>query len=164
MPPDQALRLMRDVAAALGALHRNQKPFLHRDVKPANIIHGDAFVLTDLGIAYCAADPGITQTGACPPFTPGFASPEQLDFWRRHTDLDGRSDLFSLGVVGGPLPAGTPPLPACGAAILSLSRSPDRDAERELATCLVPANAGGTRACAQKTPAPVPTRALPQRG
>ena len=93
--PDEAARILREVAWALGYAHA--QGVVHRDVKPDNILleepSGRAMV-TDFGIAQVAdADPisGGHRAG-----TRGFMSPEQTD----GAPLDGRSDLYALGLVG----------------------------------------------------------------
>lgn len=93
--PDEAARILREVAWALGYAHA--QGVVHRDVKPDNILleepAGRAMV-TDFGIAQVAeAEPigGGHRAG-----TRGFMSPEQLN----GEPLDGRSDLYALGLVG----------------------------------------------------------------
>ncbi len=92
---NSALRAVRDIACALDYAH--QQGVVHRDIKPENIlIRGDgAAVLTDFGIARTAEiASGLTAEG-CSVGTPHYMSPEQ---WRGEP-VDGRSDLYSLGVV-----------------------------------------------------------------
>jgi hypothetical protein len=90
-----ALRVIREIATALDYAHK--KGFVHRDVKPDNILLRDdgSSALTDFGIAR-ALDPAakMTQTGAIIG-TPHYMSPEQA----RGRSIDGRADLYSLGIV-----------------------------------------------------------------
>lgn len=93
--PDQAAQVLREVAWALGYSHA--QGVVHRDVKPDNILleepSGRAMV-SDFGIAQVAeADP---ISGAHRAGTRGFMSPEQIE----GAPLDGRSDLYALGLVG----------------------------------------------------------------
>jgi CHASE2 domain-containing sensor protein/predicted Ser/Thr protein kinase len=93
LPPDQILELVARVAEALDYAHREN--VVHRDIKPANIMFNsdtDELKITDFGIARLT-DTSRTKTGIVLG-TPSFMSPEQLEGRR----LDGRSDLFSLGV------------------------------------------------------------------
>lgn len=90
-----ALRCIREISLALH--YAQEKGFIHRDVKPDNILlrEDGSCVLGDFGIAR-AADSGtlMTKTGSVVG-TPHYMSPEQL----RGRAIDGRADLYSLGVV-----------------------------------------------------------------
>jgi serine/threonine protein kinase/alpha-tubulin suppressor-like RCC1 family protein len=94
---ERADRVLRDVAAALA--HAHQRGFVHRDVKPENIFIDETTgqaLLSDFGVARSLEpDSQLTATGTAIG-TPAYMSPEQID----GTDLDGRSDLYSLGLVG----------------------------------------------------------------
>lgn len=91
----QGLLYIRQIAAALGYAHA--QGLVHRDVKPANILFradGTA-VLSDFGIAKSLDDrTQFTQAGFAVG-TPSYMSPEQA----RGQDIDGRADLYALGVV-----------------------------------------------------------------
>ncbi len=98
LPPEEARRILAELADALDYAHR--QGVVHRDIKPDNILLDDESgrpMLTDFGIAkFRAAGETVTETGIAMG-TPHYISPEQAGGQR---DLDGRSDLYSLGVVG----------------------------------------------------------------
>lgn len=90
-----ALRVAREIATALN--YAQEKGFVHRDVKPDNILlrEDGSAVLTDFGIARaCDSSLRMTRTGAIVG-TPHYMSPEQA----RGRPIDGRADLYSLGIV-----------------------------------------------------------------
>ena len=94
LPPEQVVSIGAQVADALAAAHR--AGLVHRDIKPANILvcpDGRALV-TDFGIAKIRDDPDVTQTGTMLG-TVKYLAPEQV----RGERLDGRADLYALGVV-----------------------------------------------------------------
>lgn len=95
MTPEQGVTLIRQIASALGYAHA--QGLVHRDVKPANILFradGTA-VLSDFGIAKSLDDrTQFTQAGFAVG-TPSYMSPEQA----RGQEIDGRADLYALGVV-----------------------------------------------------------------
>ncbi len=104
---EDAVRLTQEIASALDHAHRHN--VLHRDVKPENILlqEGHA-VVADFGIARAisaAAGDKLTATGITVG-TPTYMSPEQAGGERQ---LDGRSDLYSLGCVLYEMLAGRPP-------------------------------------------------------
>jgi eukaryotic-like serine/threonine-protein kinase len=113
MAPAEITRVMREVAWALAYAHG--RGIVHRDVKPDNILleaaTGRALV-TDFGIAHGGSDRVVTDPGKIAG-TANFMSPEQA----AGEPLDGRSDIYGLGVVGylavsGRLPFESSNLPA----------------------------------------------------
>lgn len=92
LPVDQVISITRNICAGLDFAHN--KGIVHRDIKPANIMvtpDGTAKIM-DFGIAKVSGS--LTSTGQVLG-TPNYMSPEQV----KGRQLDGRSDLFSLGVM-----------------------------------------------------------------
>jgi alpha-tubulin suppressor-like RCC1 family protein/serine/threonine protein kinase len=95
--PERAEAVLIDIAAALAYAHA--RGVVHRDVKPENIFLNDETgraLLSDFGIALSAEMRRQTPSADLLVGTPAYMSPEQID----GQSLDGRSDLFSLGLVG----------------------------------------------------------------
>ena len=98
LQPAEALRIAVSVMEALCVLHDHG--IVHRDLKPSNIfVTGDSVKVLDFGLARSsdvsgATEASITQAGVFAG-TPQYASPEQLS----GAPIDGRSDLFSAGVI-----------------------------------------------------------------
>ncbi len=116
LPVDEAVRLTRQVAAALDYAHT--QGVIHRDIKPENILlfEGEAMV-ADFGIALAvraAEDQRLTETGLAVG-TPGYMSPEQALGERV---LDARTDIYSLGCVLYEALAGEPPFTGPTALVL----------------------------------------------
>lgn len=112
----ERLEIMEQICAALAYAHR--QGMIHRDVKPANVIvQRDGLVkLLDFGIARAGqqpADKGVTRTGTLVG-TPAYMAPERL----RGDPFDGRSDIFSTGVLLYQLLTGALPFDAEYPAIL----------------------------------------------
>ena len=107
LPLDDALQIAREIADALSYAHAHG--VVHRDIKPENILlSGGHAVVADFGIARAIDHAGgekLTESGIAVG-TPAYMSPEQAAGSR---DLDGRSDLYSLGCVLYEMLAGVPP-------------------------------------------------------
>ncbi|MCZ6642910.1 MAG: serine/threonine-protein kinase, partial [Gammaproteobacteria bacterium] len=91
----ELIDVIKDIGKALDYAHR--KGFIHRDIKPENILFREdgSAVLTDFGIARTvSSNPSLTRVGTVVG-TPQYMSPEQAS----GRELDGRSDLYGLGVV-----------------------------------------------------------------
>jgi tetratricopeptide (TPR) repeat protein len=94
LPVDEAVDIARQIALGLSAAHA--RGVIHRDLKPSNILvaaDGTAYI-SDFGIARSLGTRGLTQTGSVVG-TPEYLSPEQA----RAEALDGRSDLYALGLL-----------------------------------------------------------------
>ncbi len=93
LPPWKAIRIVIQIASALDYAHG--RGIVHRDIKPANALIGEdgQVKIADFGVARLP-DSDLTQTDQFVG-SPGFISPEQL----QGAAVDGRSDLFSLGVI-----------------------------------------------------------------
>jgi eukaryotic-like serine/threonine-protein kinase len=110
-PVGEAVWIAREVADALAYAHA--QGVVHRDIKPENIlISGGHALVADFGIAraiescnVCGPSAGITAVGL-PIGTPAYMSPEQAE---GRPDVDGRSDVYSLGCVLFEMLAGRPP-------------------------------------------------------
>jgi serine/threonine-protein kinase len=108
LPEREIVRIGLQIASGLAAAH--SQGLVHRDIKPANILidnRVNRVVITDFGLARRQSDDAITQTGNLAG-TLSYMSPEQV----RGEDLDGRSDLFSLGCVLYFLSTGEVPFPS----------------------------------------------------
>ena len=112
LPLDEALRLAREIASALGHAHR--QGFIHRDIKPENILLSDGMALVaDFGIArLMSASGGETLTGSGAVLgTPLYMSPEQA---LGTGSVGAPADLYSLACVLYEMLAGQPPFTGPG--------------------------------------------------
>jgi len=107
LPVQDALRIAREVGGGLDYAHRNG--FVHRDVKPENVLFADGLaVLADFGVARACCGPGteaVTEVGIAVG-TPAYMSPEQAS---GEQDLTSHTDVYSLACVVYEMLAGEPP-------------------------------------------------------
>ena len=129
---DDAIEIARAVASALD--HAHAQHVIHRDIKPANILlTGDHALVTDFGVARALGADAHTDRITAPGIvvgTPAYMSPEQASGERQ---LDGRSDIYSLGCVLYEMLTGEPPFdgPTPHAVIMKcFSTPPPRVRER----------------------------------
>jgi eukaryotic-like serine/threonine-protein kinase len=112
LPLEETRRIVREVADALAYAH--ERRVVHRDIKPDNILldaTSGRTMVTDFGIARAISEGGdarLTATGMAIG-TPAYMSPEQAAGDR---EIDGRSDLYALGIVAYQMLAGEPPFMA----------------------------------------------------
>ena len=104
LAPGEVRRILLETSTALG--YAAKRGVVHRDIKPDNIMLDEdgRCIVTDFGIARSASESKLTATGMSVG-TPRYMSPEQA----RAMPLDGRSDIYSLGVVGYECLAGITP-------------------------------------------------------
>jgi serine/threonine-protein kinase len=126
LPVEDTRRVLREVSDALAYAHA--RGVIHRDIKPDNILldkeSGRAMV-TDFGIARAiqeGSDSRLTATGVAIG-TPAFMSPEQAAGDR---EIDGRTDLYALGVVGYQMLAGRLPFQAATTASMLMKQITER--------------------------------------
>ena len=123
LPMNDALRIAQEIGAGLDFAHR--KGFVHRDVKPENILFADGHaVLADFGVARACSDAGghasirrrdVVTEGGVAVGTPEYMSPEQAS---GDTDLGAASDVYSLACVVYEMLAGDPPFHGLGPRVI----------------------------------------------
>ena len=143
--PQEAARVMREVAWALAYAHG--RGIIHRDIKPDNILleasTGRALV-TDFGIAHGYDAGAVVDETALRMGTEHFMSPEQSE----QLPLDGRSDLYALGVVGYLAVSGRlPSAPVRASALVRATDVPDLVAVSQVAPGLPPSLAAAIDRC-----------------
>jgi hypothetical protein len=107
LSPEAARKVLIDLADALDYAHRHG--VVHRDVKPDNVILDDDTgrpMLTDFGVAKAAGGGHALTAAGAVIGTPSYMSPEQAG---GKSEIDGRSDIYSLGVMGYAMLAGRLP-------------------------------------------------------
>ncbi len=127
LPPKRAAEIVRQTAEALAVAH--DMAIVHRDLKPDNIMvartrdGGDLVKVVDFGIAKAAGNEAqkVTKTGLVVG-TPEYMSPEQLS----GDQLDGRSDIYSLGLVAYNMLTGKLPFPSDSAQESMIMRLTDK--------------------------------------
>src|SRR5258708_1655334 len=141
LPIDDALRIAREVADALGSAHA--LGIIHRDIKPENILlQGGHALVADFGIALAVQQAGgqrMTQTGLSLG-TPQYMSPEQAMGERA---IDARADIYALGAVTYEMLAGDPPVTGSTVQAISAKGMTERPQPLSTARDTVPAAVEG---------------------
>jgi serine/threonine-protein kinase len=151
LPLDDALQITREVADALSYAH--SRGIIHRDIKPENILLRAGHVaVADFGIARAIDEAGgekLTATGIALG-TPEYMSPEQAAGSR---DLDGRSDVYSLGCVLYEMLAGDPPFTGPAERVVGQHLTAEPRAITQLRRSVPPHVAAALNRALAKTPA-----------
>ena len=153
LDPVEVRRIIREVADALAYAH--ERGVVHRDIKPDNILldlQTRRPMVTDFGIARAVSEGGdarLTATGIAIG-TPAFMSPEQSAGDRA---LDGRSDLYSLGIVAYQMLCGDLPFVANNTPALLVKHLSEAPVPIERRSGNVPADlARAVMLCLEKNP------------
>jgi serine/threonine-protein kinase len=150
--PDEARRILREVGDALAYAHSQNT--VHRDIKPDNILIDGATgrtMVTDFGIARAVSegsDSKLTATGIAIG-TPAFMSPEQSAGDR---DIDGRTDLYALGIVAYQMLCGDLPFNATSAPALLVKHLSEKPIPIEQRAMVPPDLARAVMLCLEKNP------------
>ncbi len=110
LPPERALRLLEQAAAAIDHLHEQNPPIIHRDIKPANfmVLAGDRLILTDFGLARRLDDSRVTKSGTVIG-SPSYMAPEQAMGAAGGAPVGKAADIYSLGAMAYEMLCGRPP-------------------------------------------------------
>jgi eukaryotic-like serine/threonine-protein kinase len=121
IPSDEAVEILQQICLALQAAH--EVGILHRDLKPQNVMREESgrVVVMDFGLARTIEGDGMTQSGALVG-TMEYMSPEQA----LGKELDQRSDIFALGLIGYEMLTGDMPFRAESAIASLLKRTRER--------------------------------------
>jgi serine/threonine protein kinase len=150
--PDEARRILREVGDALAYAHSQNT--VHRDIKPDNILIDRATgrtMVTDFGIARAVSegsDSKLTATGIAIG-TPAYMSPEQSAGDR---DIDGRTDLYALGIVAYQMLCGDLPFNATSAPALLVKHLSERPVPIEQRANVPSDLARAVMLCLEKNP------------
>lgn len=150
--PEEARRMLREVGDALAYAHSQNT--VHRDIKPDNILIDGATgrtMVTDFGIARAVsegAESKLTATGIAIG-TPAFMSPEQSAGDR---DIDGRTDLYALGIVAYQMLCGDLPFNATSAPALLVKHLSETPIPIEQRAAVPPDLARAVMLCLEKNP------------
>ena len=157
MPPTRIVPLLRQVASALARAHRNH--IVHRDLKPQNLVIGtdasgeERVKLLDFGIAKSLEDGATPLTDAGFSLgTPHYMAPEQA----MGAAVDGRADIYALGVILYEMLVGDVPFNAASAPavlIKHLNEAPEPPSHRRPDLQIPPALEGIALRCLEKEPA-----------
>ncbi|MFN2315662.1 MAG: protein kinase [Gemmatimonadales bacterium] len=152
LPIQDAVRILREVADALSYAHGHG--ILHRDIKPDNVmLSGRHAMVMDFGVAKAVSDAGgqtLTTVGVAVG-TPQYMSPEQAT---GQSNLDQRSDIYAMGILGFELLTGRAPFTGQTAqAILSAQVLETPPAITSLRASVPPALADLLARCLAKNPA-----------
>ena len=150
--PEEARRILREVGDALAYAHSQNT--VHRDIKPDNILIDAATgrtMVTDFGIARAVSegsDSKLTATGIAIG-TPAYMSPEQSAGDR---DIDGRTDLYALGIVAYQMLCGDLPFNASSAPALLVKHLSEKPVPIDQRALVPPDLARAVMLCLEKNP------------
>jgi serine/threonine protein kinase/tetratricopeptide (TPR) repeat protein len=138
LPTDEAVDILEQICRALEAAH--SQGILHRDLKPQNVMREEAgrVVVMDFGLARTFEGDGMTQSGALVG-TMEYMSPEQA----LGKELDQRSDIFALGLIGYEMLTGVMPFKAESAIASLLKRTRENAAPLSQLDATIPPQLSG---------------------